>query len=51
MPHDNARRAAVVAGLNGLTEADLGLLAKSLEANRTLGDRARFAARGYGAGK
>ena len=39
MPHDDARKAAVAAGLNGLTEADLGLLAKSLVANRALSRR------------
>ena len=44
MPHDDARKgearkAAAEAGLNSLSEADLGLLAKSLDANRTLSRR------------
>ena len=36
MSNDDARRAATAAGLDRLTEADLALLAKSLDANRTL---------------
>ena len=55
---DEARHAASAAGLDRLTERDLALLAKSLEANRTLqraaasgpalerGDRAGLAAAG-----
>jgi hypothetical protein len=39
MDLDEARRAATVAGLTSLTEGDLALLAKSLDANLVLSQR------------
>ena len=39
MPHDDARKAAAAAGLTRLTDADLALLARGLDANRALRKR------------
>ena len=39
MQRDDVRRAATDAGLDKVTEADLALLARSLEANQALGQR------------